>query len=43
MTYFKDHVGRTVMHAAASEGSTPAVEFIMRLRHDAIYDTDKKV
>ena len=43
MTYFKDQRGRTVMHHAAEKGSMAACELILRMRRDAIYDTDKMV
>lgn len=43
MTYFKDHLGKTVMHKAASVGSRLAVDIIASLRHDTIHDIDKKV
>ena len=41
-TYFKDMLGRTVMHTAAERGSTLAIEYIMSIRDDAIHDLDKK-
>ena len=43
MTYFKDHRGRTVLHHAAEKGSMGACELILRMRADAVYDTDKMV
>ena len=43
MTYFKDHNGRTVMHKAAKLGCVAAVEIITALRHDTVYDIDKRV
>ena len=43
MTYFKDHRGRTVIHLAAKEGAMAACELIVRMRPDAIFDTDKQV
>lgn len=43
MTYFKDHRGRTVMHHASETGSMEACELILKMRPDAIYDTDKMV
>ena len=43
MTYFKDHRGKTVMHMAAEKGSMSGCEVILKLRPDAIHDTDKMV
>ena len=43
MTYFKDHRGRTVLQHAAEKGSMTACELILRMRTDAVYDTDKMV
>ena len=43
MTYFKDHRGRTVLQHAAEKGSMAACELILRMRADAVYDTDKMV
>ena len=43
MTYFKDHRGRTVIHLAAKEGAMAASEIIIKMRPDAIFDTDKLV
>ncbi len=43
MTYFKDHRGRTVIHQAAKEGAMAAAEIILKMRPDAIFDTDKLV
>jgi ankyrin repeat protein len=40
-TYFKDRVGRTVMHTAAERGSVLAIEHILSIRPDAIEDEDK--
>ena len=43
MTYFKDHRGRTVIHLAAKDGAMAACELIIKMRSDAIFDTDKQV
>ena len=43
MTYFKDHRGRTVIHLAAKDGAMAACELIIKMRRDAIFDTDKQV
>ena len=43
MTYFKDHLGKTLMHVAAEKGSMAACEVVLKLRPDAIHDRDKKV
>ncbi len=43
MTFFKDHKGRTVMHHAAETGSMAACELVLKMRPDAVYDTDKLV
>ena len=43
MTYFKDSRGRTVMHMAAELGAMAACDVILKLRLDALHDTDKKV
>ena len=43
MTYFKDHKGRTVILFASEQGAMTACEVILKMRGDAIYDTDKMV
>lgn len=40
-TYFKDRVGRTVLHTAAERGSLLAIEHILSIRPDAIEDEDR--
>lgn len=43
MTYFKDHRGKTVILFAAEKGAMTTCELILKMRADAIYDTDKMV
>ena len=42
-TYFKDHKGRTVFHLTVEKGAIEACELILKMRVDAIFDTDKTV
>ena len=40
-TFFKDRVGRTVLHTAAERGAVHAIEYILTIRPDAVNDEDK--
>ena len=40
-TFFRDVLGRTVMHIAAERGSVPAIRYILSTRKESLADEDK--